>query len=199
LDSGDILSLSRSVREILDAAGLQGTRIFATGDLDEWRIADLVAAGAPVDAFGVGTALSTSSDAPSLSGVYKLVEIERTGGATGIMKFSPGKETLPGRKQVWRVLRNGVAVEDVIALADETDPSGGRPLLTHVMQNGRRVVPPEPVRAMRERCRAAVAQLPADVRRLREPRPYSVRFSDALQAMIARLSEDERRARAAAR
>jgi hypothetical protein len=77
LDSGDMVALSRAVRDILDAAGLQQTKIFASGNLDEWRIAEIVAVGAPVDAFGVGAALSTSSDAPSLGGVYKLVEIER--------------------------------------------------------------------------------------------------------------------------
>lgn len=187
LDSGDIVSLSRAVREILDAAGLHQTRIFATGDLDEWRIADLVAAGAPVDAFGVGTALSTSSDAPALGGVYKLVEIEREGSPTRIMKFSPGKHTLPGCKQVWRIVRDGIAVEDVIALADEAGPSGGRPLLTRVMKQGRREVSP-PMHELRARCRAAVAELPQGVRKLRDPQEYSVHLSDALKTMVERLS-----------
>ena len=188
LDSGDIVSLSRAVREILDAAGLQDTRIFATGELDEWRIAEIVAAGAPVDAFGVGTALSTSSDAPALGGVYKLVEIERAGALTGIMKFSPGKHTLPGRKQVWRVVRDGAAVKDVIALADEAGPSGGRPLLTRVMKDGRRDGPPQPIHELRAYCRAAVAELPDDLRRLADSVPYSVQFSDGLTTMIERLS-----------
>jgi nicotinate phosphoribosyltransferase len=188
LDSGDIVSLSRAVREILDAAGLGATRIFATGDLDEWRIAEIVAAGAPVDAFGVGTALSTSSDAPALGGVYKLVEIERAGALTGIMKLSPGKHTFPGRKQVWRVVRDGAAVKDVIALADEAGPSGGRPLLTRVMKDGRREGPRQPIHELRAHCRAAVAELPHDLRRPGDSVPYSVQFSDALTTMIERLS-----------
>src|SRR5712691_1055219 len=188
LDSGDIVSLSRAVREILDAAELQDTRIFATGDLDEWRIAEIVAAGAPVDAFGVGTALSTSSDAPALGGVYKLVEIERAGALTGIMKLSPGKHTVPGRKQVWRVVRDGAAVKDVIGLADEAGPSGGRPLLTWVMKGGRREALEQPMYELRAQCRAAVAELPRDLRRLSDSVPYTVQFSDALETMIERLS-----------
>jgi nicotinate phosphoribosyltransferase len=192
LDSGDIVSLSRAVREILDAAGLHATRIFATGDLDEWRIAEIVTAGAPVDAFGVGTALSTSSDAPALGGVYKLVEIERAGATTGIMKFSPGKHTLPGRKQVWRVVRGGTAIEDVIALADDAGPSGARPLLTRVLKDGKREVPPPPMHEVRARCRAAVAELPHDVRRLHQPRGYPVHLSDTLKTMIDRLAKPKR-------
>src|SRR5713101_4114982 len=121
LDSGDIVALSRAVRDILDTAGLQQTKIFASGDLDEWRIAEMVAVGAPVDAFGVGAALSTSSDAPSLGGLYKLVEIERGGESVPIMKLSPGKHTYPGRKQVWRIFEQGTASYDIIGLAEEPD------------------------------------------------------------------------------
>ena len=105
LDSGDIIALSRTVRAILDAAGLRDTTIFVSGDLDEWRIADILAAGAPVDGFGVGAALSTSSDAPSLGAIYKLVEIERAGAAVPIMKLSPGKLTYPGRKTGLQTVR----------------------------------------------------------------------------------------------
>src|SRR5713101_4786909 len=121
LDSGDIVALSRAVRDILDTAGLQQTKIFASGDRDEWRIAEMVAVGAPVDAFGVGAALSTSSDAPSLGGLYKLVEIERGGESVPIMKLSPGKHTYPGRKQVWRIFEQGTASYDIIGLAEEPD------------------------------------------------------------------------------
>ena len=109
LDSGDVIALSKSVRAILDEAGLYDTSIFVSSDLDEWRIADMLAAGAPVEGFGVGAALSTSSDAPSLGAIYKLVEIERGGAAVPIMKRSPGKQTSPGRKQVWRVFDGGTA------------------------------------------------------------------------------------------
>jgi nicotinate phosphoribosyltransferase len=186
LDSGDIPSLSKAVREILDAAGLEQTKIFVSGDLDEWRIADMLALGAPVDAFGVGAALSTSSDAPSLGGVYKLVEIERAGVPVPIMKLSPGKQTSPGCKQIWRLFEGGIARADVIGLANERGPAGGLPLLKRVMTNGRRVFRPEPIHELRTRCRDVVSQLPASVRRLDKADQYPVRFSDALQALINR-------------
>ena len=188
LDSGEVISLSRNVRAILDAAGLQETAIFVSGDLDEWRIAEIVAAGAPVDGFGVGAALSTSSDAPSLGAIYKLVEIERAGAAVPIKKFSPGKQTYPGQKQVWRVFDHGIAVEDVIALADEEGASPGRPLLKQVMRGGRRELAPRPLSEVRARCLLAVAELPGWVRRLHDPVRYPVRFGDALQSTIERLS-----------
>jgi nicotinate phosphoribosyltransferase len=195
LDSGDIVPLSRTVREILDAAGLQQTQIFVSGDLDEWRIAEMLAFEAPVDAFGVGAALSTSSDAPSLGGVYKLVEIERAGRLVPIMKLSPGKQTYPGRKQIWRSFEDGIAVGDVIGLADESPASRGQPLLTRVMIHGRRELPHQRTDELRARCRAAVARLPASVRRLRDPAPYPVRFSDALQTTTDRVSRSAAKAK----
>ncbi|MBI2834613.1 MAG: nicotinate phosphoribosyltransferase [Acidobacteria bacterium] len=188
LDSGDVVTLSRTVRDILDAAGLQETKIFVSGDLDEWRIAEMRALGAPIDAFGVGAALSTSSDAPSLGGVYKLVEIERGGASAPIMKLSPGKQTYPGRKQIWRLFEDGMAVGDIMGLADEPGPSRGRPLLKRVMIEGRREFPPQPVEELRARCRAAISHVPASVRRLRDPDQYPVRFSDALIDLIDRVS-----------
>lgn len=195
LDSGDIVPLSRAVREILDAAGLQQTKIFVSGDLDEWRIAEMVARGAPVDAFGVGSALSTSSDAPSLGGVYKLVEIERGGAAVAIMKLSPRKQSYPGRKQIWRLFENGTAAGDVVGLADELGPPGGQPLLKLVMIGGSRQLSPQRIDELRARCRTAVAQLPASVRNLRDPASYPVRFTPALEASVARLSRSVERER----
>jgi nicotinate phosphoribosyltransferase len=188
LDSGDLAGLSRQVRGILDAGGLGDTSIFVSGDLDEWRIADLVAAGAPVDGFGVGAALSTSSDAPSLGAIYKLVEIERRGVRVPVMKRSPGKETYPGRKQVWRRLEDGIAFEDVIDLDDgEPHESSGRPLLTQVIRGGQRETRSETLAELRERSGRAVAELPASVRRLRDPAPYAVRLGDGLLSAIQRL------------
>jgi len=195
LDSGDIVPLSRTVRDILDAGGLQQTKIFASGDLDEWRIAEMVALGAPVDAFGVGAALSTSSDAPSLGGVYKLVEIERAGSGVAIMKLSPRKQSYPGRKQIWRLFDNGIAVGDVIGLADEPGVSGGQPLLKRVMIDGRRELAPQPIHELRGWCRKAVSQLPASIRKLRDPARYPVRFTQALEASIDRLSRSAERER----
>lgn len=122
LDSGDLAALSRGVRARLDAGGLAAVRIMASGDLDEQRIAALLAGGAPIDLFGVGTALGTSEDAPALGGVYKLVA---EAGAPRI-KLSPGKVTLPGPKQVWRVHdAAGRLHYDLLARRDEPGPGEG--------------------------------------------------------------------------
>lgn len=156
LDSGDLGPLADQVRAVLDEAGLPDVGILASGDLDEHRIADLLAAGAPIDSFGVGTQLGTSGDAPSLGAVYKLVD-----DALGPrMKLAEGKVTLPGRKQVWRF-----GDRDVLGLHDE-HVAGGRALLVRAMADGRRVEPPEPLAATRERCLAALAGLPPQLRSL---------------------------------
>ena len=186
LDSGDLVALSREVRAILDAGGLRATRIFVSGDLDERRIAAIVDAGAPVDGFGVGAALSTVTDAPSLGAVYKLVEIERAGRAIPVAKDSPGKETLPGRKQVWRIFDGSAAVEDAIELADAPAPSaraGARPeaLLARVMRAGRREQPPLSASQMQMRHRTEIARLPREVRRLTEAWRYPVRIATAIR------------------
>ena len=123
IDSGDLITLSHTVRRILDEGGLRETQIVASGDLDEWSIAEALAHHAPIDAFGVGTALSTSRDAPALGGIYKLVEVERDDVPVPVMKLSGGKASYPGRKQVWRRMRGGVAYGDVIGLEDEPGPS----------------------------------------------------------------------------
>jgi nicotinate phosphoribosyltransferase len=162
LDSGDLASLSVAVREILDAAGLRDVDILASGDLDEHSVSTLVAGGAPIDAFGIGTQLGTSADAPALGAVYKLVE----DAAGPKMKLAEGKVTLPGRKQVWRL-----DDRDVVALHDEDVP-GGRPLLVRVMAGGRRTGA-EPLAQARSRCASALAALPSDLRSL-EPAPYPV-------------------------
>jgi nicotinate phosphoribosyltransferase len=188
IDSGDVVALSAEVRKILDASGLQDTTIFASGDLDEWRIAQMLEAGAPIDGFGVGAALSTSSDAPSLGAIYKLVEIERGSSVVPIMKLSPGKPTFPGRKQVWRRVSGGTALEDVMGLADEPGGSRGQPLLERLMVNGRRERPSPPLGELRARCRRALDDVPAPVRRLSDPIRYPVRFSEALQATVDRTS-----------
>ena len=177
LDSGDVVALSREVRRIFDEHGLHDTRILASGDLDELRIAEIVKAGAPIDGFGVGTAISTSFDAPALSGVYKLAEIERNHRTVPVMKKSPGKATYPGRKQVWRVFHDGVAVEDVLTLAADEPPPGSRPLLTEVMKDGVRLEKPS-LATIRERCRLGIAELPESVRGLRSAAyPVQIRIA----------------------
>ena len=189
LDSGDLGALAREARSILDGAGLHGVRIIASGGLDEWKVAELVAQGAPIDAFGVGTRMGVSSDAPTLDMAYKLVEYA----GRGRIKLSTGKVSLPGRKQVFRVEERGEAVRDVIARADEELP--GRPLLRTVMQGGRRT---EAGRAEMDEARAEAARalggLPSRLRRL-EPAdpPYAVEVSEALRRDLDELSGQAQR------
>jgi nicotinate phosphoribosyltransferase len=183
LDSGDLVALSKGARALLDAAGLKDVGIFASGGLDEAKIAALLAAGAPIEGFGVGTDLVVSADAPSLDIVYKLTEYA----GKGRIKLSSGKRTLPGRKQVFRSIENGAATGDTIADADET--LAGVPLLRPVMRAGRRLGAPEPLADIRARCRAGIATLPPEIRALEKAAsPYPV-------AVSAALAEDERKVR----
>jgi nicotinate phosphoribosyltransferase len=183
LDSGDLNVLSHGVRQLLDAAGLRDTRIFASGDLDEWRVADLVAAGAPIDAFGVGTRLATSFDEPALGGVYKLVELQRDQEVVGRLKTSTGKVTFPGRKQVWRCHDGaGTLTGDVIACANELGPPGAEPLLVHIIRAGQPLLERPRIADIRARSRGLVARLPSAVQGLDTPAPYPVTVSARLAA-----------------
>lgn len=190
LDSGDLARLSKAVRAILDEGGQRHVQILASGDLDEHRIAALLAGGAPIDAFGVGTQLGTSGDSPSLTAVYKLAE-----SASGArIKLSTGKVTVPGRKQVWRVKGgDGAYDHDVITLEHEEVPSA-RPLLERVMADGRRCVPRESLEEPRRRCREAVARLPSPLRALGPAHvPYEVKLSDLLQDLVSRVAASHHR------
>lgn len=169
LDSGDLEDLSKKVRKILDEANQKQAIIFASGNLDEERVGALVAAGAPIDSFGVGTALTTSSDAPSLDAVYKLQEYA----GRPRRKRSAGKATWPGRKQVYRHYRpDGRFAHDVVTL--ETDAQAGEPLLRPVMRAGKRLPQPD-LRQARKHCLAQLARLPGA--------GYPVEISTALRAL----------------
>lgn len=184
LDSGDLLELSRASRRLLDAAGLQHVGIVASGGLDEERIAELVAAGAPIEGFGVGSSMGVSDDAPNLDIAYKLCEYD----GRGRLKLSSGKPVLPGRKQVFRSLREGRAVGDVIARADES--LDGEPLLRPVMRDGRRLHPPAGLDALRALAHEAIAQLPDAVQALEAAEPgYPVSVSAALREHQQRVTE----------
>lgn len=197
LDSGDLLQLSRDVRAVFDAAGLNATRIMASGDLDEHKVARLIGAGAPIDAFGVGTSIAAVADAPALGGVYKLVETTADGAPQPVAKRSTGKATLPGRKQVWRVMEGGSASHDVLALEGETI-DGARPLLRCVMRDGRRIEPRVAVSGMQARCLERLRELPADVRdRLDDAdASYRVDSSRGLVELVERVSAQGSRAAA---
>ena len=139
LDSGDVLADSLRVRKRLDQAGWNDVKVFASGELDEERIETLLRSGAPIDAFGVGTALSTSTDSPNIGVIYKLVEVETADRVRSAAKFSQDKITYPGRKQVFRFAeRDGKFSEDLIGLDTESF-LGGNPLLVPVMREGRRI------------------------------------------------------------
>ena len=183
LDSGDLAALSRSVRRILDEGGLSEATIFASGNIDEYRIRDLLAAGSPIDGFGVGTSLVTSSDAPYLDAVYKLQEYA----GKARRKRSTGKATWPGRKQVFRHTdRAGRFEHDVITV--EGDERKGEPLLVPVMRSGRRLDAPESLAAMRERAAAQLAKLPERLRALESAAsPYRVEIALALRKLAAQV------------
>jgi nicotinate phosphoribosyltransferase len=177
LDSGDLAALAVKARQMLDAAGLSSVRIFASGGLDDTVVAALVNGGAPIDAFGVGTDLGVSRDAPSLDIAYKLVSYA----GVDRVKLSPGKLVLPGRKQVYRIERDGVATHDVIALAEE--PAPGRPLLVPVMKQGQRLpAGGEHLDEARRRAANETERLPSRLRGLSAAQPaYVVEISPLLQ------------------
>ena len=139
LDSGDLLDLSVKVRRILDTAGYKSTKIFASGDLNEYKIRDLIAKGAPIDSFGVGTELTTSREDPALPGIYKLVELRRGSESIPRVKLSPAKVTIPELKQIHRAYdSSGQIKEDIVAIYEEIFPGlVARPLLTKVIDKGR--------------------------------------------------------------
>jgi nicotinate phosphoribosyltransferase len=180
IDSGDLAALARRVRTILDAGGCRDVTIFVSGNLDEYRVRELVAGGAPIDGYGIGTRMNTSADAPYLDCAYKLQEYA----GRACRKRSAGKATWPGRKQVWRDGdRDGIAVGDTLTLVG--DPAAGTPLVVPIMRDGRRLAPPEPLAAARARLQQALAGLPAPLRGLDDAAPYPVTIAPALHALAA--------------
>jgi nicotinate phosphoribosyltransferase len=174
-----------TVRKVLDEAGFQSTQILASGDLNELLIDEMIRAGAAIDAFGVGTELTTVRDAPSLSVVYKLVELEENGVTEMKMKLSAGKSTYPGRKQVWRHSADGEGfVGDTVALAGEPPPGdGARPLLEELFANGKLQVQPPTMRDAAEHATRCKSMLPEAIRDLpAATEPYPVRFSLSILA-----------------
>ena len=193
LDSGDLGPLSRAVRARLDAAGLRRARIVASNDLDEARIAELRAGGAPIDVWGVGTRLVTAYDDPALGGVYKLVAVHDGAGWQPSAKRSEeaGKATLPGIKQVVRCRGPEGATEDLLCLDDEASalaaaaPAGEQRalLLAECMRTGERTARRDSLHAIRDRAAASLASLPPATRALANPEPYPVTPSPRLVTM----------------
>lgn len=194
IDSGHLLNLSREVRRLLDAAGRPQVKIIVSGDLNEQRIHDLIAAGAPVDGFGVGTELVTSLDAPSLGCVYKLVEIETEFGLEGRLKNAPDKKSYPYAKQVYR-FTGGDERFEFDEITRNTETLYGDPLMMPIMKNGELVEPLTSLASLRTRCQEQRALLPARLLGLEETvEPYRVRISKHLEREAERLlsqSSDE--------
>jgi nicotinate phosphoribosyltransferase len=178
IDSGDLITLSKRVRHILDAGGLREVAIFASGGLDEEAVAAMLHKNAPIDGFGIGTSLTTSSDAPSLDCVYKLQEY------SGIprRKRSEGKATWPGRKQVWRRFGpDDRMAGDVLSLEDDTQP--GEPLVVPVMVRGKRCVESPSLATIRARAARNLARLPQALQQLAPNAGYPVEVAAALQTL----------------
>jgi len=185
LDSGDLLALSKSVRRILDAGGLPQVTIFASGGLDEDNVQELIAAGAPIDGFGIGTSLTTSSDVPALDCAYKLQEYA----GLARRKRSTGKATWPGRKQIWRRYGpDGRMAGDTLSL--ENDAQDGESLILPVMKNGRRLGPPASLADIRTLAAHDLARLPPALHSL-DPQAaaYPVTVADALICLAAEVDQ----------
>ena len=200
LDSGDLLALSKAVRAIFDEAGLHNVQIFASNDLDEFQIDKLLAAGAPIDGFGVGTRLATGANfnpltgegGPSaLPGVYKHVERIEAEKVTATMKVSEetGKSTLPGRKQLHRLYDDhGNYVKDVISLWDE-DLQNSEPLLVPIVLKGEPVYSFPDLAAIQARAKTEMAKLPVSYKRLTEADEYPVVLSPGLENLLEELTQ----------
>jgi nicotinate phosphoribosyltransferase len=193
LDSGDMASLAKEVRQVLDAAGLADVQIFASGGLDEDELDRLLEAGAPIDAFGVGTKMNVSADTPYLDMAYKLVRYD----GRDVLKLSPGKHTWPGPKQVYRLHRaNGQFEEDVLALADDPLPRADAAALLEMRMSGGRILTAHPsLLELRHRCAVELDALPEGVRRLRDAERYpvqpSMRLVDLQRTLESRLEATE--------
>jgi nicotinate phosphoribosyltransferase len=184
LDSGDLADHARKVRRILDEGNLSHVHILASGNLDEYQLEQLISGGAPIDSFAVGTAMTTSADAPSLDCAYKLQEYA----GRPCRKRSEGKATWPGRKQVWRRYGpDGCLASDVVSLA--SDPQPGVTLLQLVMEKGKRLSPLSSIDESRQRAATELSRLPKPLRSLESSSPYDVTIAPALRDLAQSVDE----------
>jgi nicotinate phosphoribosyltransferase len=197
LDSGDLLDLSIRVRRLLDEVGMNKTTIFASSDLNEYRIKELIERGARIDSFGVGTELATSADAPALPGVYKLVGLEANGEVSMRIKLSKDKGTYPGPKQVWRKTGgDGKFASDLVTLADEQSPSERdedewQPLISQVMKGGKHIKGQAGgLEAARARATESLARLPDRLLAIEESASFQVEFSGRLREERERVERE---------
>ncbi len=194
LDSGDLAELSKRVRRMLDDDGLGYVKIVASGDLNEWKIEELMNKGAKIDLFGVGTELVTGRPAPALDGIYKLSDVVEQGRHLPKMKLSDDtvKATLPGKKSVWRIVENGKFVRDIISLEDEI-VDNAIPLHEKVVEKGRIISSRPSLEEIRNKALENVSNLPDIIRKLDGAPAYPVEFSRDLVALRWRIIEKIRR------
>jgi nicotinate phosphoribosyltransferase len=190
LDSGDLLELSRLARRLLDDAGLEPVQVFASGGLDEFSVEALLAAGAPIDGFGVGTKVGVSADAPWIDCAYKLVEYD----GRPVLKLSPGKATLPGPKQVYRLqAKDGAFLGDLIASMSEPPMPDAKPLLELVMKAGKRLRAAPRLAELRGNFKQEIAALPDQHKALKSPVPYPSEVTQDLERMADKVIAEVRR------
>lgn len=188
LDSGDLTGDSIAIRKYFDSIGLGYVKIVASNDLNEYKIEEMLKAGARIDAFGVGTEMITSKDCPAVSGVYKLSESEEKGRLEAKIKLSEGKKTLPGRKQVYRISdEQGKYVKDIIAL--ESEKVEGEPLLVPIIKDGAVVYKQPKLQEIQKRAKELLAKLPSQYKKIKSPDEYKVELSTGISETIEVLTE----------
>jgi nicotinate phosphoribosyltransferase len=194
LDSGDLCELSKEVRKILDDAGLDLVKIVASGDLNEWKIDELISKGAKIDMFGVGTELITGRPTPALDGIYKLSDIVEQGKHIPKMKLSEEivKTTLPGKKIVWRIIENNKFIKDIITLENEIVNSG-HILLETVVRNGKIICERPSLAEIRQNAALNFSKLPDSHKKLEGAPAYPVEFSMGLTGLRAMIVEKIKR------
>jgi len=183
LDSGDTPSLSRQVRKVLNESGLNDVSIFVSGGFDEYKIAEVIEKGAEIDAFGVGTKMGVSADAPYTDIAYKLVKYNNR----PVLKLSAGKETLVDEKQIYRFVENGRLKKDVIALRHEPIKEG-EPILQPVMREGKRVSPPDSLEEIRERFFEEFLKLDEELKELEPKKEFPIELSPGLRKLQERVT-----------
>ncbi|MCK5074876.1 MAG: nicotinate phosphoribosyltransferase, partial [Calditrichia bacterium] len=190
IDSGNLLEESIKARKQLDDAGMQNVKIVLSGDLDEYKIKDLIENNSPADSYGVGTRLSVSSDAPYLGGIYKLVQLEQENNTFYTAKFSKNKTTYPGKKQIFRQRdKNEIFSNDIIGLNNEEIE--GEKLLYQVFLNGKRTQPKTNLKTIQEYCRKQLANLPEQLLNITYVFNVNVKYSSSLNDLLAFLSGEE--------
>jgi nicotinate phosphoribosyltransferase len=195
LDSGDLVELSRETRRLLDDAGLNDIQIFVSGGIDEYELLEFAAADAPIDGVGIGTALTTSEDAPAFDCAYKLQEYADT----PKRKRSEGKATWPGRKQVYRSYDQQAVMQGDLLTVDGAEPSAGFedavPLIEPVMREGERTGAADILQNARGRADRQLSGLPEALRKLQRGSIYPVAISNELKALAKKVNEEIERER----